>query len=79
MFKEKVKMFKILWSLQITCLLALSASAKGNGAIELGPTIYAPGHASADYYVSKNRQNNNNLIFLIPYGVTCTYELYGWM
>ncbi|XP_026321125.1 pupal cuticle protein Edg-84A-like [Hyposmocoma kahamanoa] len=33
----------------LTCLLALSASAKGNGAIDLGP-IYAPRHASADYY-----------------------------
>lgn len=61
-------MYKILWYLQVTCLLALAASAKGNGAIELGPTIYAPGHASADYYVSAKH--------IKFYVVTCIYELH---
>lgn len=63
-------MFKILWYLQVTCLLALSASAKGNGAIALGPTIYAPGHASADYYVSEKKSRYVLLVY-------CTNHLFS--
>lgn len=48
-----MKIFNILWYLQFTCLLAVTASASANGGIELGPAVYAPGYASADYYVSK--------------------------
>ncbi|XP_047996903.1 uncharacterized protein LOC125234621 [Leguminivora glycinivorella] len=32
------------------CLLALSASAKADGGLGLGGLVYAPGHASVDYY-----------------------------
>lgn len=48
-------MFKVLCYLQLTCLLALTASAKGSDVIDLGP-VYAPHHASAEYYVSEKRQ-----------------------
>lgn len=44
-----------IWILQITCLLAVTASTQADGGLGLGHglegLIYAPGHASADYYV----------------------------
>lgn len=41
-----------VWMLQIWCLLAVTASIKADGGLGLGGLVYAPGHASADYYVS---------------------------
>ncbi|XP_063830908.1 cuticle protein-like [Ostrinia nubilalis] len=36
--------------LAITCLLAVTASTKADGGVGLEGLVYAPGHASADYY-----------------------------
>ncbi|KAM3960264.1 uncharacterized protein ACR2FA_005559 [Aphomia sociella] len=37
-------------STSITCLLALTVSTQADGSLGLGGLVYAPGHASADYY-----------------------------
>ncbi|XP_049876655.1 collagen alpha-2(I) chain-like [Pectinophora gossypiella] len=36
--------------LAISCLLAVAVSTKADGGLGLGGLVYAPGHASADYY-----------------------------